>query len=245
MPTHQGLRYLPVNARALDYQCVYFSVASESGQPLLVSDADALEFLKMTRGVECYVQLPRYIHPALPEADGRNAHRAYFARFLKIAAVLKARAVVVDLPDRWANGKPTSAEEIEDRVVEFFAIEPEAEVPRVYFRIEAGRLGDPNFTERVLARMEPGRFFYALDPTRWHPTGETVNDRQLETILEHWGHRIRLVLFSRFGDDEVGAARRLAPYHPVILVVKSLAEQAEAAERIRALCEEVDVFANL
>lgn len=245
MPTRQGLRHLPVNVKALDYQCVLFSIASEAGQPLLVSDADVMEFVKMTRGIECYVEVPGYIHPALPEIANRDAHRAYFHRFLKVARILGARAVVVNFPRRWANGRPTSMEEIEERLVDFFSVDFEESGLQVYFRLEAVGLGSPSFLDRVLSRLEAGRFFYALDPTTWNPGGETVNDRQLEAILGYWENRIRLVQFSRYTKEECGAARCLARRYPVILLLRSLAEQAEAAEEIRALAEEVDFFEGL
>ena len=245
MPTHQGLRHLPVNAKALDYQCVLFSITSTAGQPLLVTDADAMEFVKMTRGIECYVEVPPYIHPALPDIVNKDAHRAYFARVLKVARILGARAVVVNFPKRWANGKPTSIEEIENRLVDFFTVDFEESWPSVYFRLEAAGLGSPSILDRVIQRLEPGRFFYALDPTTWNPRGETVNDRQLDAILHHWEKWIRLVQFSRYTEEERGAARRLAQLCPVILLLRSLAEQAEAAEEIRALAEEIDFFKSL
>lgn len=242
MPAHQGLRHLPVNVRALDYQCVLFSVASETGQPLLIEDADAAEFVKMTRGIEVYVEVPSCVHPALPESANRDAHRAYFHRFLKMARILGARAAVVTFPKRWANGRPTSMEEIEARLVDFFSVDFEDEALQVYFRIEAAGLGSPNLLDRVIPQLEPGRFFYALDPTTWNPVGETVNDRQLEAILGYWENWIRLVQLSRYTEEERGAARCLARRYPVVLMLRSLAAQAEAAEVIRADAEEVDFF---
>lgn len=245
MPTHQGLRHLPVNARALNYQCVLFSIASEAGQPLIVSDADAAEFAKMTRGIECYIEVPDYIHPALPEIANRSAHRAHFYRLLKVARVLRARAVVMECPRRWANGRMTSMEEIENRMVDFFSIDFEEDAPLVYFRMKAAGLGSPSILDRVIARLDAGRFFYSFDPTTWNPGGETVSDRQLEAILGYWAKRTRLVQFSRLTEEEQGAARRLAGRFPVVLTMRSLAEQAEASEAIRALAEEVDIFKGL
>ncbi|NIR00596.1 MAG: hypothetical protein GTN78_10410, partial [Gemmatimonadales bacterium] len=102
------------------------------------------------RGIECYVEVPGYIHPALPEIANRGAHRAYFHRFLKMARILGARAAVVNLPKRWANGRPTSMEEIEDRLVDFFSVDFEDERLHIYFRLEAVGLGSPSLLDRVL-----------------------------------------------------------------------------------------------
>jgi hypothetical protein len=231
--------------KALDYQCALFSIANAAGQPLLIEDADAEEFVKMTRGIEIYVEIPRHIHPALPEIANRGAHRAYFHRYLKVARILGARAVIVRLPRRWANGQPTAMAEIEERLVDFYAADFEDAGLCVYFQIEAAGLGSPSLLDRVVPRLEAGRFFYTLDPTAWNPGGETVNDRQLEAILRYWEDRIQLVQFSRYTEDERGAARRLARLYPVVLRLPSLAMQAEAAEEIRALVEEVDIFASL
>lgn len=243
MPTHAGLRYLPVNARALDYQCVLFSIASESGQPLLVTEADAYEFVKMTRGVEVFVQVPGYIHPALPEIESRDLHRAYFHRIAKMAAVLKAKALIMDLPLPWANGKAVSMEEIENRMVDFFQDVIE-DIP-VWFRITPAGLGNPQLLDRVTRRLGGEGFAYVFDPTRWNLSGETVTDLQLEAILESWGGNTVLVQLSRFTEDEVGPARRLGALAPIILTMQSLTEQAAAAEQLRALSEEVDLLSEL
>lgn len=245
MPTHQGLRHLPVNAKALDYQCILFSIAGSNGLPLLVSDQDVIEFAKMTRGIECFIQVPSFIHPALPDVVGRESHRAHFLRTVRIAKVLRARAVVMDMPRPWANGKATSMQEIEDRMVDFFSTDLGPDAPVVCFRVQAHGLGNPAFLERILQRLERGSYAMAFDPTRWSTAQVTTSNRQLEAILGFWEPLIKLALFSRVTDEEVGAVRRLAPLVPLILEMSSLAEQALAAEHVRALVEEVDVLRNL
>lgn len=245
MPTHEGLRYVPVNARAMGYSAAAVSVARPGGwSPLPVGKRDAEEYRKMTRGIATYVLLPPEAAPC-PGRGWDERRRAYLGH-LRAASQLGAAGVVVPPIRVWANGSDPSEGDILEDLRRFYAAPLDSLGLNLYFRLgrPGSRVSEPGLLSRAFARGEfqhSGRFWLALDPG-----SESLDwdDARIEATCGGWGRRVRLLLLSAERESLSGASglfRRLAGI-PVILEHCSLAEQGEVAQWLRETCEDPDVF---
>lgn len=195
-------------------------------------------FRTTARGIDTFVRVPRQVNAAWPTATlGSREHWTYlrfcFAEYAKRAHLLGARGLLVPVMQSRANGSlQESGEELRNRVVRFLRSVDLDEYPvDVLLQVSGDPLGNPQFLERVLSDLGDERFGLALGPGFF---GGEVDDAKLGAYLERWGKQTRLVVLD--GSEPPRTALRFDC--PVVLDLPSLADQAAAAEAIRAEAEE-------
>lgn len=237
--THEGLRYVPVNAKALGYGAAVIP-ASRAGraQPDVVPKPDAAEFRKMTLSLDVYVRLP----DDLPFLENPARARGFLRDHLRAADALAARAVLVPPIRRRVNGSAENLASVARKLYAVFEDLPEG--PEVIFR--AGPPGaivsSPAFLSRVCRDLPtPWRFGMSLDP------GEVTldwDDRRIDEFARAWGPQVRALHLTSTREDSatfLGLIRRLSSA-AVLLEHPSITEQNEVAEWLRCAFEDPDVF---
>lgn len=245
--THEGLRYIPVNARAMAYSVAAFSVARPGGwSPMPIRSSDARAFRKMTRGIETYVYLPPEVKP-VPGPSWSERRRAYLGH-LRAAAMLGARGVLIPPLRPVSNGADPTEAYLRELVARFYAAPLDDLKVDAVFRL--GKPGVPSASLDFLTsawRAMPcvrrcGFSFDLADQTLdW-------DDARIERAYAGWARGVHMIHVSsprEHLDGASGLFRRFAGACPFVLEHSSLTEQNEVSEWIRATCEDPDVFENI
>lgn len=239
--THQGLRFVPVNVRAMDYTGALITV-HRGVEPAAPRDADALEFCKMTMGMEILLQVSDDLYPADMDEEQFQAHLAIWRRYLRTAQQLQAKSLIFPAFDIRVNGQCQWSPQ---HLSTFFdEIEPfEGDV---IFRVGQGiyTLSKPNrLMDMAYRSFNPERFGLALNPAQitldW-------TDQQLEDLASTWGRYLRLITLNTEREHLEGIMGFLRKFShvPVVLEHPSLTVQAEVAEYLRGF-EETDILLNI
>jgi hypothetical protein len=236
MPRHEGLKFVPVNARALDYQCALLPASTRGVNPTVVSEAATLEFRKATSGIQVFLKLPEGLNAATPPGPERTHLKAALARHVAAARALGARALVVPPTRCPYNGGKPSPHGVEKLLKDFYGLDWEEGDPQVLFQLDRVGVANPGFLAPVVRSIGSDLAGFALDPVTLRGT-----DEELGTLVEVfqgcWGDLTRAVVLTRT-DFPVHALRALVAFGPVLFDLPSIVDQANLAEAVRASCGE-------
>lgn len=236
--THQGLRHVYLNARALDYTCVLIDIASPHApwEPMPITEADALDFRTMTRGLEVFVRLPAVIDATAPRRASWAFLRGGYHRYLRAAQALGARALVLPTPRIWAKDQ-AALKDIVGQMAAFLAFDVDDCPVDVLVRVTSGR-EPPGDLAPLVSAFPRGRFGLAFDPA-------VIGDFYLEEWLNAWAPVVRLALFQEVGAENWGQIRQFMRICPVLLEMASIFQQMAATTTILGLAEEIDLTEKL
>lgn len=193
----EGLRYAPVNARAMGYTC-FQTMLSVGGdyRPFQIEQAQLDEFKKLMFGLDLYVHMPYLINTCEGAAQKRGFYRATFMKFYRLAGLLGAKAVVVH---------PGHKKDLEERIalsntVHFIErLLEEGTGPYILIETDAGSknqsaIGSLEFIDEVLTQVGDARIRMCLDTEHLWARGVNMWDAAVRaSVLSKFGKWVELV----------------------------------------------------
>ena len=258
LPVNEGLRYVPMNVRALDYQCAQVMISHDNGyEARHFEDSAVVEFKRRMRETDLYVHFPYMINACERAPKRRGFYKMVFRRHFKESIRLGAKGVVVHIGSRKGM-----TEELAEEAVVMFLKEVMQEGPTILLETDAGskngsKVGSLEFIARVLARLG-GEVRMCLDTEHLYARGVDLWDSDVRSdVLRKYGKWINLVHlnapdpevelgshrdrhntpFEEFEKDSEPMIRDFATRYPVILERSSLAVQKLDRQYVRKALE--------
>lgn len=253
-----GLRFLVMNARALDYNIVQTMVGGERDySPQEIRAADAAELKKMLYGVELVVHLPYILNPCEADPRRRAMYRRTFKSYCEAAAAIGARSVVLhpgfkkELSE--SHALRNLAKFLEDNIEEWNL--------KILLETDAGSkngsaIGSLENLNEVISALDHPDVAMCIDTVHLYARGVDLWQKEVrQKMLSEYGHQIKLVHLNS-PDPKVTLGSHLdrhsTPFEdrpewdhksmiedlahlPLILERKSLAVQEQDARFIRRL----------
>jgi len=257
----EGLRYVVVAARALNYNVVQIMLGGgRDYYPYEINPKDQAEYKKMTYGIETWVHLPYIINPceSIPQRIGfyKRTYKAYCVA----ASELGARGIVIHPGYK----KDLSEEVAYKNLLKFFeSTHEEAWDLNILLETDSGSkngsaIGTLELINNAITDLDHDQFGICLDTVHLYARGVDIwelNTR--DQILSKYGHKIRLVHLNSpdpkvalgnfldrhntpFEDrpwDHFPMIKALAARYPLVLERSSLSVQEQDAKYVRGLLE--------
>lgn len=259
----EGLKFVPLEARAMGYNLVQIMLSEElEWNPIQVEESAALEYRKTMFGIRTVVHLPFTINPCEEAPRKRQFARVIFRRFTKVAMNLGASAVVLH-----PGFKKEQSEEdaLVNTLLFFDDLLKEDLKMKVYLETDTGsknesKVGSLEFIKKVVAQLRTEEVKMCLDTAHLYARGVDLWDsRVLDGVLQEYGDLVELVHLNvpdanvllgghldrhntPFQDcqrDSVDLIRSMLRW-PVVLERRSLAIQEMDLKFIRNLFGKID-----
>lgn len=197
LPITNGLRYLPINVKALNYQCAQISLNYNDSYEIHPFDDTAVrEFQLRTREIDIFVKFP----PTLDLCDNLPRRKAFnmtvFRRHFQESARLGAKAVIVNA----CFERSLSFDLMEKHLIEFLR-EVKQEGPLIYISTTPGlivysRSGLFTSLVKVVKELDY-EIKICIDTAYLYIMGENLwNDENRNSFLSKYGHLIDLVYLN-------------------------------------------------
>lgn len=254
----EGLKFVPLEARALDYRLVQIMLSEElDWNPLRIDETGAMEYRKTMFGVKTYVHLPFTINPCEDAPRRRQFGRVTFRKFAKAAQCLGASGLVLHPGFR----KELSEEDAFLNFVLFFeGLVDDDTGMEILIETDSGskngsKVGSPEFIARAIKAVRGIRLGMCVDTAHLYARGIDMWDPDVaQALLDIYRPIIKLIhlnvpdadvtlggnrdrhnsAFQDFGRDSVALIKACADW-PCILERRSLAVQEMDAKFIRSV----------
>lgn len=264
-----GLRYAVVNARALAYNCMQFSIGmSGNWQTRSIDEAHVLEFKKLSFGMDTYVHLPYTINTGEGDARKKGIYKGIFRRNMRSAAALGAKGAVLHVGYKKELSRQealrNSLKFIEESFEETWGV-------RLYLETDAGSknesaYGDVAALKELITLIGSQRVNMCLDTAHMYARGMDVWQKDiLDSLLDDAGNLIKLVHLNipdpnvKLGSsldrhntafldrdwDSKYLIEQLVSRYPCILERRSLTIQKKDGDYIRKLMSEKECTPGL
>jgi len=257
----EGLRYVVVNARAMNYDVVQIMLGGGTDyKPYSIEEKDIREFTSMMYGIDIWVHLPYVINPCEGEPRRKSFYRKSFRDYAKLALAVGAKGMVIHPGFK----KQLTENEAATNLLEFFRKVVEDEDLKVLLEVDAGSkngsaVGSVEFIALCLDALDMNNMGMCLDTTHLYARGVDLWNNKIRTgIVINYGEYVRLVHLNS-PDPEVvlgnNKDRHNTPFEdrdwdhrpmildmvtwPCILERRSLAIQEQDAAYVRSVVEKV------
>ncbi len=232
MPRHEGLKFVPINVRALGYQCALLPGSVTGVNPAGVSEETAREFRKVTSGIQVYVKLPAGLNGATSPGAHRTYLKAALARHVRAARALRVAALVIPPTPCPFNGEKPYPFMVENRLKDFYALNWEPDDPMLLFQLGRTTPANAGFLAPIIRDLGVEKAGFALDPATFADMTPEELETCVQIFLDTWGELTKAAIVDREGwPPRVLTA--LAAAGPVLLDLQTLMGQTRLADLIR------------
>lgn len=251
-----------INARALNYDLVQTVVGGMTDySPMELSAVDAVEYKKMSYGIDTYVHLPYVINPCEEKPQRRGFYKKAMKQFCQTAAMIGAKAVVLHPGFK----KELTDEQALQNLIKFMdeTFNEDWNLD-VLLETDAGSkngsaIGSVAFIGKVIEDLGNPRVGMCIDTCHLYARGVDIwKEEELNYLLDDYGRDIKLVHLNSpdpgvdlgsfrdrhntaFSDrpdlKPEGTIRVLTERFPCVLERSSLAVQEKDASYVRSLKE--------
>lgn len=254
----EGLKHVPLEARALGYGLVQIMLSDElAWNPMRIGDADAAEYRKMMYGITTYVHLPFIINPCAEEDNKRNYSRVVFRKFASAASSLGVKTLVLHAGFK---KEQTDMQALQIAKKFFVGLLKDDMDIEILLEVDSGskngsRAGSLEFCCTLIRELRMPELGLCLDTAHLFARGVDLwDERERDNALVVCGRHLRLIhlnvpdpnvelggnldrhntAFADYPRDSSGLVSRMLDW-PCILERRSLAVQEQDMSYIRAL----------